>query len=96
MYLSNTDSVDKIITEHKSIKIQDHDIEIRRLVTPAQRLVISNVCPSVPNNIIESSLTTMGLKLLSRMTYLRVGMPENEYNHILRFRRQVDHQLAKS
>ncbi|CAH1971857.1 unnamed protein product [Acanthoscelides obtectus] len=89
MYLSNTDSVDKIITEHKSIKIQDHDIEIRRLVTPAQRLVISNVCPSVPNNIIESSLTTMGLKLLSRITYLRVGMPENEYNHILSFRRQV-------
>ncbi|CAH2016053.1 unnamed protein product [Acanthoscelides obtectus] len=89
MYLSNTDSVDKIITEHKSIKVQDHDIEIRRLVTPAQRLVISNVCPSVPNNIIESSLTTMGLKLLSRITYLRVGMPENEYNHILSFRRQV-------
>nr|CAI5853486.1 unnamed protein product [Callosobruchus analis] len=30
-----------------------------------------------------------GLKLLSRITHLRVGMPEAEYSHILSFRRLV-------
>nr|CAH7749530.1 unnamed protein product [Callosobruchus chinensis] len=62
---------------------------MRRLVTPAQRLVVSNVCPSIPNKIIEDKLQTMGVKLVSGLTHLRVGMPESEYSHVLSFRRQV-------
>nr|CAI5849364.1 unnamed protein product [Callosobruchus analis] len=89
IHLSNSIHVDKIITNHKTIKIHNHDIEIRRLVTPAQRLVISNVCPSISNNIIENMLMHLGIKLLSRMTCLRFGMPETEYSDILSFRRQV-------
>nr|CAI5850540.1 unnamed protein product [Callosobruchus analis] len=57
------------------------------MITPAIRLVISNICPSVPNSEVEHLLKNNGLKLLSRITYLRVGIPEAEYSHVLSFRR---------
>nr|CAI5831044.1 unnamed protein product [Callosobruchus analis] len=38
----------------------------------------------------------LGIKLLSRMTCLRVGMPETEYSDILSFRRQVYMAPAES
>nr|CAI5859171.1 unnamed protein product [Callosobruchus analis] len=89
IYLSTPELVNDLIHSHKSIKIQEHDIEIRRLITPPQRLVISNVCPSIPNNKIECLVKDQGLKLMSRITPLRVGMPEAEYSHIISFRRLV-------
>nr|CAI5837541.1 unnamed protein product [Callosobruchus analis] len=59
------------------------------MITPALRLVISNICPTVPNGVIEDLMKSHGIKLLSRITYLRVGMPEAEYAHVLSFRRVV-------
>nr|CAH7728821.1 unnamed protein product [Callosobruchus chinensis] len=89
MYLSSANQVDQFTASHKTIKIQDQTIDVRRLVTPSDRLVVSNVCPSIPNHIIEDTLIRLGLNLLTSMTYLRVGMPESEYTHILSFRRQI-------
>nr|CAI5844802.1 unnamed protein product [Callosobruchus analis] len=59
------------------------------MIIPALRLVISNICPTVPNGVIEDLMKSHGIKLLSRITYLRVGMPEAEYAHVLSFRRVV-------
>nr|CAI5831910.1 unnamed protein product [Callosobruchus analis] len=89
--LTKSSSTNQLIASHKTVKIQDQNVDVRRLVTPSDRLIVSNVrvCPSIPNNIIEDTLKKLGLNLLTRMTYLRVGMPESEYTHILSFRRQI-------
>ncbi|XP_050507664.1 uncharacterized protein LOC126885238 [Diabrotica virgifera virgifera] len=85
IYLSNTTIVENLLHNHKSVSIQGNDIEIRRLITPASRLVISGVCPSIPNTIIEEELKKLELTAVSKITFLKVGMPESEYSHILSF-----------
>ncbi|CAH0547257.1 unnamed protein product [Brassicogethes aeneus] len=95
LYLSNTKIVDTLVNIHKFIKINDNKIEIRRLISPALRLIISNICPVIPHSIIENELLKLGLKAVSKITPLRVGMSE-EYSHILSFRRQVYIEPSKN
>lgn len=89
IYLSSTSLVEKLVNTQKFITINGTNINIRRLLTPSQRLVFSNVCPSVPNEVIDEQLSLLGLTPISPITLLRVGMPEADYGHILSFRRQV-------
>nr|CAH7732987.1 unnamed protein product [Callosobruchus chinensis] len=86
IYLKSSNLVDSFVQDYKTMNIQDHAIEVRRMITPAVTLVISNICPSVPNNVVEDLLKINGIKLLSRITHLRVGMQEAEYSHVLSFR----------
>lgn len=89
IYLSNIEIVDDLIKTYDKITIGDIEIPIRRLINPAKRIIISNVCPHIPNNIVESALKNLGLKLASPVSHLRAGFPGNEFAHILSFRRQV-------
>lgn len=89
IYLANSQTVDVLLNSHESIKVADTEVPIRRLVTPAKRLLISNVCPSIPHEILEAALKGIGLKLVSPISFLRAGIPGEEFNHILSFRRQV-------
>lgn len=89
IYLSSIKLVDKIVEEHSMIAINDYEIGIRRLVTPARRIVISNVCPSIPHHIIESELKQLGIKTVSPVSCIRAGITGDEYSHVMSFRRQV-------
>lgn len=89
IYLSSTDIVDLLVSKHRIIKIGNEQLEIRRLVTPSKRVILSNVCPSIPHDVIESSLRNSGLKLLSPISFLRAGLSDDKFSHILSFRRQV-------
>nr|CAI5822669.1 unnamed protein product [Callosobruchus analis] len=50
---------------------------------------MSNVSPTVPHTVLTEKLSQLGLKLVSPITFLRIGAPLPEYSHILSFRRQV-------
>lgn len=89
LYLSTKDLVEKVIQQHSTITIKDFQVEIRRLINPAKRLVISNVCPSIPHNIIEEELKRNHVKLVSPMSFLRLGIPDPEFSHIFSFRRHI-------
>lgn len=89
IYLSTKEIVDKFMKEHGTIKVNQEIIHARRLVTPAHRLIMSNVCPTIPHETIENELVKIGLNLLSPTTFLRIGTTNPEYSHILSFRRQV-------
>lgn len=89
IYLTNKKLVDDIINNNKYINIGNNTFEIRRLITPAIRVIISNVCPSIPHQIIEEALTKISIKTVSQISFVRAGMQEQEYQHILSFRRQV-------
>ncbi|XP_050516123.1 uncharacterized protein LOC126890985 [Diabrotica virgifera virgifera] len=89
VYLSSKSVVDKFLKEHNSIKINNRVIPVRKLVIPSQRLVLSNVSPTIPHNLLETKLKTIGLQLMSPITFLRIGAPDPAYSHILSFRRQV-------
>lgn len=89
IYLSNRELVDKLIAAHQVISIKDMDLNIRRLVSPTKRIIISNISPSIPHDIAETALKNLNLNLASPISFLKAGIPGDEYGHILSFRRQV-------
>lgn len=89
MYLASQELVDKFMRDIKTINIKNEEIHARRLISPSERIVLSNVCPSIPHEIIEKEITTLGLKPMSPMTFLRVAISNPEYSHIMSFRRQI-------
>lgn len=89
IYLNRVDLVNTIVEKHGNVIINGHEVSIRRLITPARRLLISNVCPSIPNNVLENTVRSIGLRPVSPMSFLRAGLTGDEYSHILSFRRQI-------
>ncbi|KAE9528602.1 hypothetical protein AGLY_012177 [Aphis glycines] len=71
------------------INIHDHVIQIRRLINPAKRFIISNVCPSIPNQAIVDALKNSNIVPISQITHLKAGIKVEGYEHIMSFRRQI-------
>lgn len=56
IYLSSTQLVDFLVREHSTLVVKDQEITLRRLITPARRLIVSNVAPSIPHRILEDEI----------------------------------------
>lgn len=89
IFLSTKNCVDEFISSHAGITIGDVLVSARRLITPANRIILSNVSPIIPHAIIEESLKTQGLKVVSPVSFVGVGVGVSEYSHVYSFRRQV-------
>lgn len=88
IYLSTIKVVDDLIKSHNKVMVLNNEVSIRKLITPAKRIIISNASPSIPHETIATSLRSIGLRLASQITFLRAGMSD-ELSHVLSFRRQV-------
>lgn len=88
IYLDSKETVDTFISQHGGIEIKDMFLPARRMVTPAERLVLSNVCPSIPHEIIEHSLSTV-MRLVSPMNFVALGNKDTDLGHVYSFRRQI-------
>lgn len=89
LFLKSLQFVDKIVNEHRIISIKDKEISVRRLVSPATRLIISNVYPYIPHEIVENELRGIGIKTVSPMSCIKASIVGEEYSHIKSFRRQI-------
>lgn len=89
MYLTSKHLVDMITEHHSKLKIGDKELNLRRLVTPARRIIFSNVCPTIPHSVLESLIRNRGLEPCSQISFLRAGALDSEFSHILSFRRQI-------
>lgn len=89
MYLSDKSQVDKLTESKTTITINNSDLEIRPLLTKFKRIILSNVCPIIPHSVLMDQLKNLNIRLGSQMTFLRAGVPDPEFSHILSFRRQV-------
>ncbi|XP_044582995.1 uncharacterized protein LOC123264014 [Cotesia glomerata] len=90
LYLSRDHSISRGTSGKKSIlTINNQQLPIRSLIVKNKRIVLSNVCPTIPHYIIEQELKNIGIEPQSTITYLRTGTANPKYTHILSFRRQV-------
>ncbi|KAG5898241.1 hypothetical protein JTB14_029620 [Gonioctena quinquepunctata] len=89
IYLANPNLVDDLLKSHPSVTINNNVINIRRLVSPTKRIIISNIPPYISHDLAENAIKNLGLQLTSPVSFLRAGIPGDEYSHILSFRRQV-------
>uniref|UniRef100_A0A6P7FT55 Uncharacterized protein LOC114330876 n=1 Tax=Diabrotica virgifera virgifera TaxID=50390 RepID=A0A6P7FT55_DIAVI len=81
--------VEDFMTNRGYIEIQGEIVRSRKLITPAGRIVPSNVSFSIPHEILINELQNIGLVPASPMTFLKISATLPEYNHILSFRRQI-------
>lgn len=86
VYLKTKELADEVVENHKSITVKGHQIQIRKLVTPARRLIIS-VPANIPNELLIQHLTQNKIKLTSGITRLKLTNPE--LIHINSGRRQA-------
>lgn len=89
IYLANKELVEQLMQTHPSITIGNINLNIRRLVSSTKRIVISNVSPCIPHERLTEVITNLGLQLASPVSFLKAGIPGDDYSHILSFRRQA-------
>ncbi|CAG5075440.1 Similar to Transposon TX1 uncharacterized 82 kDa protein (Xenopus laevis) [Cotesia congregata] len=89
IYLSTKEVADNLIENHKTVKVRDTDIYIRSLISRNKRLILSNVPPIIPNDVIIEKLKESEINPVSNISTLRAGLNIPGYQHILSFRRQV-------
>lgn len=89
IYLASSKLVDQLVASHPRVPVGDMQLFIRRLISPTKRILISNIDPSIPHELAEEALRTLGLHLASPVSYLKASMPSSDYGHLLSFRRQV-------
>jgi len=82
-------TIDNLLVNHQNITVNNQIINIHRLINPVKKLILSNVCPIIPNAIIESSLINAGFILVSPIIKLRAGFNIEGFTHILSFNRQI-------
>lgn len=89
IYFKEKNIAEYITINHKTIKINNINIKIRPIITNSKRLLLSNVHPTIPENLLENELKQMGLTLTSNMQYLRAGYKRPELAHIVGSRRAI-------
>lgn len=87
--MANVQLVEDLITLHNTVTIEGQNVSIRKLITPAKRIIFSNVTPIIPNEHLENAIRDVGYKQVSPVTFLRAGIHGDEYAHVLSFRRQI-------
>lgn len=80
---------DHITDTYKHIRINNYDLRMRPLITKYQRIILSNVYPTIPHSIIQEVLDKLNIKRESAVSFLRADIPEEGFAHVLSFRRQV-------
>jgi len=89
IFLASKQILDNLFQKTQSININDQTIPIRRLLNPAKRYIISNVCPSIPNQAITNALNDLDIYPISQISHLKAGINIEGFEHIKSFRRQV-------
>lgn len=89
IYLDSKKTADNLIDVKKKIMVKNITLEIRPLVTRNKRIVLSNVCPVIPNYIIEEKFKELKIQILSPISFVKIGVPDPGFSHILSFRRQL-------
>lgn len=89
IYLDKKETVQSLTSNYKTIMINNTQVQIRPLVMSSQRIILSNVSPTIPHESIEEILIQNNIRLTSKLTFLRAGIQEPGFSHVLSFRRQV-------
>ncbi|VVC91410.1 unnamed protein product [Leptidea sinapis] len=89
IYLTSKAIVDELVHSQKHVTIQNRQLPIHPFVKQERHVILSNVYPIIPNKVIEKKFEEIQIKLLSPISCLSAGFSEEDYSHILSFRREL-------
>lgn len=88
-FVHNVDHVEQLTTEGNNvITVGSSKLTMRPYIARLKRVILSNVMPFIPDNVIEAKLKEMGIQLRSAITPLRISAG-SAFAHIESFRRQI-------
>lgn len=71
--------VETFMSTYGGINLTGIFVQARRLVSPAKRVILSNVSPCLPHEVIEKELKERGLKIVSDIRLIGAGIPKEGY-----------------
>lgn len=86
IFLSSSSLVNNLIDNNPFITIQHQQIKIRKFFNPNKRIILSNVYPNIPPDIIANEFIKLNIPLCTPITPLRAGIQVEDFTHILSFR----------
>ena len=89
LYLKSKEMVEALTEKHDFVIINESKVTIRFLVSIQQRIIISNVAPSIPHYILEEKFDGLGIKRCAPITTLKTTIAKEGYEHVLSQRRQT-------
>ncbi|CAG5073489.1 Similar to Transposon TX1 uncharacterized 82 kDa protein (Xenopus laevis), partial [Cotesia congregata] len=89
IYLATKELVKEFVEVQKTVLIGTQTLNIRPLVNSNKRIILSNVPPIIPHSYILDELHKLNIEIISPLSFLRVGLNEPGFAHIMSFRRQV-------
>lgn len=78
-----------LLKTQSSFHVDGIEIPIRRLINASKRIILSNVYPTIPNQLITNVLHELGIKTTSQISHVKAGFATEQFSHILSFRRQL-------
>lgn len=81
IFLKDKERVDYFLQHLAGTEIDKNFVKARRLANPDKRIIISYAPPFVPQQLINS----FNVKLFSNITFLKLGMKDEQYSHIQSF-----------
>ncbi|KAL4126296.1 hypothetical protein QTP88_010518 [Uroleucon formosanum] len=81
--------MENLLKIQSSIQVNGIEIPIRRLINTSKRIILSNVYPTIPNQLIIDALHELGIKTVSQISHMTAGFATEQFSHILSFRRQI-------
>ena len=89
-YVPRKTFVDKLTSGNLNILTKDRLISVRFLIMKTKRIILSNVCPIIPRNVILDTFKQIGIRTVSPISFIRyIGYRETGFTHILSFRGQI-------
>lgn len=85
LFLKSKEDVDYLLQKRNYVKINEQTLPIRRLVTPATRIIITGGSPIIPHIEIEKLLIRNNITLVSGVTFMKTNIRSPEYQHIQTF-----------
>lgn len=89
VFLSTKKAADYLTTKYPTLTINNHELNVRPLINKLKRVIISNVCPVIPHDVIHQELLNHNIHIKSNISFIRAGIPEPGFAHIMSFRRQA-------
>lgn len=90
IFLRNVELVDSIMEAGGFFITKTTFIACKRLKSPTRKIIFSNISPTITNEILEQFITNeLDLKLASSISILRCSPFDDEFGHIVSWRRQV-------
>lgn len=87
IYLNSANLVNKLVSEKVIVNL--NVLSIRPYIEKNKRIVISNVSPHIPHEVISQSLASKGISIVSQIHHMKASSSKPGRAHIMSFRRQA-------